>query len=169
MTKSARNLLTSGDKIPTCFRANLVNHNNNTTNLVSPVETFTPFHKLFVKMPHCMVPGCKNASQLCDGSVSFHRIPTDKAKQKVWLSKIPRANPRPLPYSYVCSDHFSKDCFEISLMEQLTGNKQRRRLRPEAVPTDFLNRSPVKPRKSTQLRFQKRARNEVGILYSLHS
>lgn len=117
-------------------------------------------------MPHCMVPGCKNASQLCDGSVSFHRIPTDKTKQKIWLSKIPRVNLRSLSYSYVCSDHFSKDCFEVSFMEQLTGNKQRRRLLPEAVPTEFLNRSPVKPRKNTQLRFQKRARNEVCYIFN---
>ena len=97
-----------------------------------------------------MVPGCKNASQLCDGSVSFHRIPTDKTKQ-IWLSKIPRVNPRSLPYLYVCSDHFLKDCFEVSFMEQLTSNKQQRRLLLEAVPTEFLNRSPVKPRKNTQL------------------
>ena len=56
-----------------------------------------------------MVPGCKNASQLCDGSVSFQRIPTDKTKQKIWQSKILRVNPRSLSYSYICSDHFSKD------------------------------------------------------------
>ena len=41
------------------YFANLIIHNNNTTNLISTDETFTPFHKLFVKMPHCVVPGCK--------------------------------------------------------------------------------------------------------------
>lgn len=109
-----------------------------------------------------MIPGCKNASQLCDGSVSFHRIPSDSKMRKIWLNKIPRVNPRPLAYSYVCSDHFTKSSFEVSLMEQLTGKKQRRRLRAGAIPTEFSRQSPVKRRKNTELRLEKQARNEVS-------
>ena len=55
-------------------------------------------------MPHCMVPGCTNYSQRSDGSISFHRIPSNQQMKKKWLARIPRANPCPTAYSYVCSD-----------------------------------------------------------------
>lgn len=113
-------------------------------------------------MPHCMVPGCTNCSQRCGGRVSFHRIPSDQKTRKIWVNRIPRVNPRPVAYSYVCSDHFTEDAFEVSFMEQLTGEKQRRRLRTGAIPTIFSRRSPMKSRKNSEARLAEQAKYKVS-------
>ena len=84
-------------------------------------------------MPHCVVPGRTNYSQRSDCSISFHRIPSNQQMKKKWLARIPRANPCPTAYSYVCSDHFTSDCFELSLMSQFIGQKKRRRLRAGSI------------------------------------
>jgi hypothetical protein len=98
----------------------------------------------YCKMPHCMVPECFNNSRDQHQSVSFHRVPTNEKSRKKWLDVVPRKIPRPASYSYVCSDHFSSDCFEVSYMEQLTGHKQSRRLKPGSIPS-------ISPRSASRL------------------
>ena len=84
-------------------------------------------------MPHCMVPGCTNHSNKTTG-VSYHRLPQNERRKKIWLARIPRNNPCPSQYSFVCSDHFSPDSFVQDLAEELCGYEKRRRLTAEAVP-----------------------------------
>ena len=84
-----------------------------------PLEINTNINKTFPshsnsKMPKCIVLGCKNCSQRSDGSISFHRIPTNNKIKDQWLKRIPRVNPRSPAYSYVCSPHFTSDCFRSS-------------------------------------------------------
>ena len=112
-------------------------------------------------MPHCMVPDCINDSRDSKG-VSFHRIPANEKLKKIWLDVVPRKNPRPSMYSYVCSDHFTSDCFEISFREELTGHKQPRRLIPGSIPTIFPKSATKRPRLSSEARKSKRERKEVN-------
>ena len=44
----------------------------------------------------------------------------------------------PTPYSFVCSDNFTEDCFETdTFTAQKLGIKKRKRLKPDAMPTIF--------------------------------
>ena len=110
-------------------------------------------HTQVFKMPHCMVPGCTNHSKKTTG-VSYHRLPQDKHRKAVWLARIPRANPCPPQYSFVCSAHFSPESFVTDLAEQLCGHNNRRRLTLNAVPTIFpqspLYVAPRKPRLTSE-------------------
>jgi len=118
-----------------------------------------------VEMPHCMVPGCTNDSKKTTG-VSYHRLPQDKRRKAVWLARIPRANPCPSKYSFVCSAHFSPESFVTDLAEQLCGQNNRRRLTLNAVPTIFpqspLYVAPRKPRLTSERRSLKRAEQQVS-------
>lgn len=116
-------------------------------------------------MPHCMVPNCTNGSRKTKGSdVSYHRLPNDPTMQKIWLARVRRDN-IPKPNScYVCSDHFTPDCFSTSLKE-IFGMKSKKILKPSSVPSifPFLNRKPE--RKMSHRREQMRdriARHEVN-------
>lgn len=115
-------------------------------------------------MPHCMVPGCTNHSNKATG-VSYHRLPQNERRRKIWLAKTPRKNPCPSQYSFVCSDHFSPDSFVQDLAEELCGCEKRRRLTAGAVPTMFpqtsLHSMPRKPRPASERRSQKWAEQEI--------
>ncbi|XP_046863134.1 peroxynitrite isomerase THAP4-like [Xenia sp. Carnegie-2017] len=108
-------------------------------------------------MPHCMVPNCTNGSRKTKGSdVSYHRLPNDPTMQKIWLARVRRDN-IPKPNScYVCSDHFTPDCFSTSLKE-IFGMKSKK-IEPSSVPSTFpfLNRKPE--RKMSHRREQMRDR-----------
>ena len=79
-------------------------------------------------MVHCCVPGCINHSSKTS-NISYHRIPNDKALRKAWLARIRRDNLPPLQNCYVCSEHFTDDCFESDLKAQLMPElKVKRRL-----------------------------------------
>ena len=70
-------------------------------------------------MPHCCVPEC-NKYWTKDSKVTFHRIPRKYLElQRAWLARIKSDNLPPLDYSYVCSDHFTPDCFENDLKAKL--------------------------------------------------
>ena len=43
----------------------------------------------------------------------------------------------PMQYSYVCSEHFLPSCFEVNIRSQITGQKCKRRLKEDAVPSEF--------------------------------
>ena len=114
-----------------------------------------------------MVPGCTNHSKKTTG-VSYHRLPQDKRRKAVWLARIPRTNPCPAQYSFVCSDHFSPESFETDLAEQLCGHSNRRRLTLNAVPTIFpqsrLYVAPRKPRLTSERRSLKQAEQQVSYI-----
>ena len=89
-----------------------------------------------VIMVHCCVPGCINHSSKTS-NISYHRIPNDKALRKAWLARIRRDNLPPLQNCYVCSEHFTDDCFESDLKAQLPELKVKRRLKRDAIPSVF--------------------------------
>ncbi|XP_015271572.1 PREDICTED: THAP domain-containing protein 4 isoform X1 [Gekko japonicus] len=65
-------------------------------------------------------------------AVSFHRFPLKDAKRLIqWLKAVQRDNWIPTKYSFLCSEHFTKDSFSKRLEDQ------HRLLKPTAVPTIF--------------------------------
>jgi len=94
------------------------------------------------KMPACSVPGCNNRSEKDRvRGVSFHSLPVKKplvAEQ--WLDQIRRERfglPKPQNV-YVCSEHFTQNCFETEYRFQLLGGNTRiRSLKTGSVPTIF--------------------------------
>ena len=69
-------------------------------------------------------------------TVTYHRITQDD-RAKAWLDGIRRKNMPPLENSCVCSDQFMPSCFEIDLRANLTGEKSRRDLKDDAIPSLF--------------------------------
>ena len=117
-------------------------------------------------MPHCMVPGCTNGSRKTrDSNVSYHRLPSDKQMQKTWLARVRRDN-IPKPNScYVCSAHFTGDCFETSLKETFNISTKKT-LKPGSIPSIFSfshDRPTVRliSQKREKIR-EKKSREEVG-------
>lgn len=121
-------------------------------------------------MVHCCVPGCINHSSKTS-NISYHRIPNDKGLQKAWLARIRRDNLPPLQNCYVCSEHFTDDCFETDLKAQLMPElKVKRRLKRDAIPSVFsFGREPKKPRISSENRESRQRaeelRQEVSVEY----
>ncbi|KAJ7324949.1 hypothetical protein JRQ81_017969 [Phrynocephalus forsythii] len=65
-------------------------------------------------------------------AVSFHRFPLKDSKRLIqWLKAVQRDNWTPTKYSFLCSEHFTKDSFSRRLEDQ------HRLLKPTAVPTIF--------------------------------
>nr|XP_020641985.1 THAP domain-containing protein 4 isoform X1 [Pogona vitticeps] len=65
-------------------------------------------------------------------AVSFHRFPLKDSKRLIqWLKAVQRDNWTPTKYSFLCSEHFTKDSFSKRLEDQ------HRLLKPTAVPTIF--------------------------------
>ena len=77
-----------------------------------------------------MVPGCTHCSKKTKGiHISYHRLPVDQQMRKTWLRRIRRDNLPKWSSCYVCSSHFTQDCFESSL-KGLFGMKARTILKP---------------------------------------
>ena len=117
-------------------------------------------------MVHCCVPACTNHSSITKG-ISYHKIPKDKQLRKSWISRLRRDNLPPVDNCYVCSDHFEKECFESDLIEELTGEKKKKRLKSDAVPSifNFPTSIPVvsTSRTSSENRNKRRRRQEVSL------
>nr|XP_003218367.1 PREDICTED: THAP domain-containing protein 4 isoform X1 [Anolis carolinensis] len=65
-------------------------------------------------------------------AVSFHRFPLKDSKRLIqWLKAVQRDSWTPTKYSFLCSEHFTKDSFSKRLEDQ------HRLLKPTAVPTIF--------------------------------
>ena len=87
-------------------------------------------------MPHCSVPLCKNYSQKTkETGISYHRLPNGPLKS-VLLRNIRRENPRPRTRTFVCSAHFTEDCFQPGV-EIIPGFKKVKTLISSAIPTIF--------------------------------
>ena len=119
-------------------------------------------------MVHCCVPRCTNYSAKTSkvGIVSYHKIPNQLQIKK---ARLKRTNLPPLKNCYVCSEHFEEDCFEAGtqLKKELFGNRSRRRLKPNAVPTKFLFSALSRPRtkrSASEKRIKRRQHEEVTHL-----
>ena len=119
-------------------------------------------------MVSCCVPDCYNYSsktKKAGDKVTYHRIPQDDPQRtKAWLERIRRKNMPPLENCYVCSDHFQPSCFETDLRAQLlTGEKAKRSLRDDAIPSLFsYGPEAKKPRLSSERRLQRQRHQEVS-------
>ena len=114
-------------------------------------------------MVNCCVPGCVNYSAKSNG-ISYHKLPRDTQRRKAWLERIRRNNMPPLENCYVCSEHFSAESFEVNLRAQITGSKCKRRLKEDAIPSEFCFRPPGKrPRLSSENRLRRRSHEEVSV------
>ena len=113
-------------------------------------------------MVNCCVPVCVNYSAKSNG-ISYHKLPRDTQRRKAWLERIRRTNVPPLENSYVCSEQFSAESFEVNLRAQITRVKCKRRLKEDAIPTEFCFRPPAKrPRLSSENRLRRRSLEEVS-------
>uniref|UniRef100_A0A8B9VT78 THAP domain containing 4 n=1 Tax=Anas zonorhyncha TaxID=75864 RepID=A0A8B9VT78_9AVES len=81
----------------------------------------------------CAAANCSNRQGKAHrGAVSFHRFPLKDSKRLIqWLKAVQRDNWTPTKYSFLCSEHFTKDSFSKRLEDQ------HRLLKPTAVPTIF--------------------------------
>ena len=113
-------------------------------------------------MPDCMVPDCVNGSRKTKGSgISYHRLPNEQKIQQQRLARIRGENPPKDNSCYVCSDHFTSDCFQTSYKDMFClGNKHY--LNPDAIPSVFPHSSQVKVRTSSLSRIAKRDKEQVG-------
>ena len=113
-----------------------------------------------------MVPGCTNNSRKTTG-ISYHRLPTDKRLRQAWMARVRRENPLNIDNCFVCSAHFTPDCFEeIKPSALLPGYRSRPRLKPNSIPSIFPQSKPETPRTTCRRRMQVRAeqaKREVAI------
>ena len=91
-------------------------------------------------MVTCCVKGCSNQSRL-NKNVSYHKIPGQERKdvRDAWIRAIARPV---LPKAvHVCSNHFTEDSFDESQepKRRLLGGNLKHILKPDAVPSLFLN------------------------------
>jgi len=106
------------------------------------VNVFKSFRVFFDKMVSCCVPGCTNYSAKST-NISYHKIPKDPQLRKAWISRLRTENLPPLKNCYVCGEHFDNECFESDFMEQLIGEKKRKRLKADTIPSIFTFTSPT--------------------------
>ena len=115
-------------------------------------------------MPHCMVPNCANGSRKTKGSgISYHRLPVVQKIRKHWLARIRRENPPKENSCYVCSEHFTPDCFQISY-KNVFGQTNKKSLKPDAIPSIFPHSSQKKVRTSSQRRIANKDKAQVNVL-----
>ena len=66
----------------------------------------------------CCAIGCSNRlnKKAKDSGISFHRLPKDPNRQKMWLKKLKRKNFDPTQMSalYICSEHFQPSDYDVS-------------------------------------------------------
>ncbi|XP_023376857.1 THAP domain-containing protein 4 [Pteropus vampyrus] len=81
----------------------------------------------------CAAANCSNRQGKGEKrAVSFHRFPLKDSKRLMqWLKAVQRDNWTPTKYSFLCSEHFTKDSFSKRLEDQ------HRLLKPTAVPSIF--------------------------------
>ena len=83
----------------------------------------------------CITAGCSN--QLKDG-VSLFKFPTEKNLRLKWTRQVQRTRAEwkgPTNNSYVCSKHFTEDCFQpLSVMSARMGMSMKQMLKPDVMP-----------------------------------
>lgn len=86
----------------------------------------------------CVAAGCSNTHS---HNVSMHQFPKDPELRLKWEKQVQRTRDkwRATDNSFLCSDHFEADCFNVdSVLAEQMGLKKRRTLKPDAVPTIFV-------------------------------
>ena len=91
----------------------------------------------------CVAAGCSNTHS---DTISMHKFPKDPELRLKWEKQVQRTRERwsATENSFLCSDHFEADCFEVdSMLAEKMGLKKRRRLKLDAVPTIFVRPQPA--------------------------
>jgi len=109
-------------------------------------------------MPHCFVPGCSNRSDKDpEKRLSFHRLLyiNKKLAKKAKLDQ-PLRNARfycgkTLEKVYVCNDHFTGDCYEVSNRYELLDAKKGKRKIGSVLSQFLVSLSLNKPSKILRL------------------
>ncbi|XP_035792776.1 uncharacterized protein LOC118466972 [Anopheles albimanus] len=91
-------------------------------------------------MKQCAV--CKNRSNLTDTQtddpmkrVSYHRIPANPERAKLWTEACGISMPEGPLRKFVCSEHFTEDCFEQDMSALLMDGVRRKVLKKLAIPS----------------------------------
>ena len=105
-------------------------------------------------MPTCKAVGCKNSTGKVKGKKSFFMIPRPKNPEEKlrclrWIHNIRRADMNINNANFgkdcvLCEDHFHPDCIKRELVNPVTelgGKRQKKELKPGAVPTIFAHRT----------------------------
>ena len=103
-------------------------------------------------MPNrCAAYGCKSGNRKCgrqEPKVTLHKFPMNQELRNVWIRRISRTNFVPSVNSRLCSLHFHETDFITESNDTNTTrrrskscnwNRQRRHLKPDAVPSNFPN------------------------------
>ena len=88
-------------------------------------------------MNRCVAGGCSNTPS---PGVSLYKFPKDPALRKQWEKQVQRtrAKWKVTESSFLCSEHFTEDCFEVTAnLASQFGISTKRRLVAGAVPTVF--------------------------------
>ncbi|XP_014258351.1 THAP domain-containing protein 7-like [Cimex lectularius] len=91
----------------------------------------------------CAVAICTNTwydAKRKNMDISFHRFPKDPRLREVWMMSCRRADEWKADGSYICSEHFKEACFERDFQAEFMGQKRRRKLTKNAIPTENLSR-----------------------------
>ncbi|XP_056095645.1 golgin subfamily A member 6-like protein 6 [Rhinichthys klamathensis goyatoka] len=78
---------------------------------------------------HCCVPQCANSSRY-NSVISFHAFPIDPEVRAQWLARIRRDNFTPTKNTRVCSVHFKRDDFVLTI-------RTLRKLKKGTIPSLF--------------------------------
>ena len=91
----------------------------------------------------------------------------NKKLAKKWLDqhlRDERFMTKKLENVFVCNEHFTEDCFEVSYRyEMLGGRRKKRSLKQDAIPKIFKRKVPLKPRISSERRIAQREHEEVSL------
>ena len=84
----------------------------------------------------CVAAGRSNTPS---DRVSLFKFPSNGVLRRKWEKQVQRtrAQWKATEHSYLCSYHFTEDCFEVDLALASQFGIKKRRLKPGAVPTVF--------------------------------
>ena len=75
----------------------------------------------------CCAIGCANRynKKSQDSGISYHRLPKDPNRQKMWLNKLKRKNfdPSQMSSLYICSAHFQPSDYDVSILASILRDK----------------------------------------------
>lgn len=84
----------------------------------------------------CAVGSCTNnliKTKKLNLNISYHRFPKQEKTCRIWIKACNRKDQWNPNTSYICSDHFTNDNFEIDLRAELMGIPVKKRLKREGM------------------------------------
>ncbi|XP_017771175.1 PREDICTED: putative uncharacterized protein DDB_G0274435 isoform X2 [Nicrophorus vespilloides] len=97
-------------------------------------------------MPQCAVAGCSNTHRKTKGgSIRYHRFPGDERTRAHWIRACGR-HVQNCATARICSRHFTSECYERDVQNEVLGLPTRCRLRKGALPDLHLPAGSGRPR-----------------------